>query len=158
MAYWTFIPCINVSCLFIILTNQHLVCLLYLIFPAKKKVFVFWGCFSTIINFLVGTHLVCPCCGVVPGNEIGSAQHTRLLAASADVRLVLKYFSSTKERAPDATVGMQRTSSVPYTYYTVWYMFDGCETYFWPHLILKIRVKSKFSRAMGDMVAKYNSC
>ena len=34
----------------------------------------------------------------VLGSEIGSAQHTRLLAASADARLVCKYFSSTKER------------------------------------------------------------
>ena len=148
MAYWTFIPCINVSCLFIILTNQNHVCLLYLTFHAKKKGFIFLGCFSTIINFLVGTHLVCACCGAMLGNEIGSAQHTSE-AASANVRLVRKYFSSTKERARDATVGTQRTSSVPYTYYTVWYVFDGCGTYFWPHLILKIRVKSMFSRAMG---------
>ena len=90
------------SCLFIIL-----------IFPAKKKVFVFLGCFSTIINFLVDTQLVCACRGAVLGNEIGSAQHTRLPAASADARLVRKYFSTTKERVRDATVGTQRTSSVP---------------------------------------------
>ena len=97
-----------VSCLFIIFN-----------FSCKEKAFVFLGCFSTIINFLVGTHLVFACCGVVLGNEIRSAQHTRLLAASADARLVRKYFSSTKERARDATVGTQLTSSVPYMYYTV---------------------------------------
>ena len=105
--------------MFVYYINKPASCLLYLIFPEKKKGFVFLGCFSTIINFLVGTHLVCACCGVVLGNEIGSAQHTHLLAASGDVRLVRKYFSSTKERARDATVGTQRTSFVPYTYYTV---------------------------------------
>ena len=44
----------------------------------------------------------------------GSAQHTRLLAASADLRLVCKYFSSTKEKARDATVGMYRMIRVRY--------------------------------------------
>ena len=47
--------------------------------------------FSTIINFRIG--------GVVLGSEIRSARHTRLHVASADVRLVHKYFSSTKRRA-----------------------------------------------------------
>ena len=81
---------IPASCLFIIV-----------IFPAKKKSF-FFRCFSAIINFLVGSHLVCACSGAVLGSEIRSAQHTRLLAASADARLVHKYFSSTKGRVRDA--------------------------------------------------------
>ena len=74
----------------------------YITFSAKKKGFVSFGCFSTIINFLVGSHLVCTCRGAVLGNEIRSAQHTCLLAASADARLVRKYFSSTNGRVPDA--------------------------------------------------------
>ena len=79
------------SCLFIIF-----------ILPANKVCFIFeGGFFSTIIHFFVGTHLVCACRGAV----IGSPQHTRLLAASADARLVLKYFSSTKVNARDAAVG-----------------------------------------------------
>ena len=76
-------------------------------FPANKK-----GGGSSVPSFIffVVTHL---------GSEIGSAQHTRLLATSADARLVRKYFSNTKERARDVTVGTQCTSSVPYTYYIV---------------------------------------
>ena len=134
---------IPASCLFIIL-----------IFRAKKKVIVFFGCFSTIINFLVGNHLVCACHGAVLGSEIRSAQHIRLLAANADARLILNTFLVPKvlEWVVQwcCLLSLQRTSSIPYVYYTIWYVFDGCGKYFWPHLILKNRVKFKYlSRAMG---------
>ena len=82
---------IPASCLFIIFN-----------FSCKKKVYVFLGCFSTIIYFLFGTHLVCAWCGAVLGSEIRSTQHTCLFAASADARLVCKYFSSTKGRERNA--------------------------------------------------------
>ena len=49
------------SCLFIIFN-----------FSCKEKS-VFFGCFSIINNFLVGTHLACR--GSVLESEIGSAQH-----------------------------------------------------------------------------------
>ena len=42
---------------------------------------------------------MCACRGAVLGSEISSAEHTRLLAASANARLVRKYFSSTKGKA-----------------------------------------------------------
>ena len=97
--------------------------LLYLIFPVKKIVFFFFRCFSTIINFIVGTHLVCAFHGAVLGSEIRSAQHTRLLAASADARLVRKYFSSTKGRARDAAC-WHCNILVLYRTHTV--MYDTC--------------------------------
>ena len=78
--------------------NSSIMFVYYINFSCKEKSFFFLGCFSTIINFLVGSHLVCACHGAVLGSEIKSAQHTRLFAA----RLVRKYFSSTKGRARDA--------------------------------------------------------
>ena len=55
--------------------------------------------FSTIINFLVGTNLVAVlrCCAGKWDQECMT--HTRLHTASADARLVHKYFSSKKRRA-----------------------------------------------------------
>ena len=103
---------IPASCLFIIL-----------IFPAKKTVFIFFGCFSTIINFLVGSHLVCGCSGAVLGSEIRSAEHTSLLATSADARLVCKYFSSTKGRAHDAACSH---CNVLVLYRTHTILYDTC--------------------------------
>ena len=82
--------------------NSSIMFVYYINFSSKKKNHVFFGCFSTIINFLVGSHLACTCHCAVLGSEIRSAQHTRLLAASANARLVRKYFSSTKGRARDA--------------------------------------------------------
>ena len=76
--------------------------------------------FSTIINFLVGTHLV----------AVHVASATQLQVASADARLVHKYFSSTKWRAAMLPVVTATYSSLPYTYYTVWHVFDGCGLYF----------------------------
>ena len=97
------------SCLFIIYN-----------FSCKKKVIVYLGCFSTIINFLVCTHLVCACSNAVLGSEIESAQLAHLLAASADAGLVHKYFSSTKGRASAAacwhcnTLVLYRTCTILY--------------------------------------------
>ena len=76
----------------------------YINSSCKKKSF-FFGCFSTIINFLVGSHLVCACRGAVLGSEIRSGQHIRLLAASADARLVRKYFSSTPAKVTGGDLG-----------------------------------------------------
>ena len=83
------------------ISNSRIMFVYYINFSCKEKSF-FCVCFSTIINFLVGSHLVCACHGAVLGSEIRSAQHTCLLAASADARLVRKYFSSTKGRARNA--------------------------------------------------------
>ena len=49
--------------------------------------------------------------------------NTLLLAVSADVRLVRKYFSSTKERVRDATVGTQCTIAL---YRTRTILYDTC--------------------------------
>ena len=81
---------IPASCLFIIL-----------IFPIKKKVFVFLGAsvpsLISLLAVILCVHAVVLCLGVRPG-----VHNTRLLAASADARLVHKYFSSTKGRARNA--------------------------------------------------------
>ena len=106
---------IPASCLFIIL-----------IFPANN---FFFGCFSAIINFLVGSHLVCACHGAVLGSEIRSTQHTCLLAASVYARLVCKYFSSIKGRERD-TACSHCNVLVLYHTRTILYVFDGCRTYF----------------------------
>ena len=90
----------------------------YIQFFLQRNFFFFGGASVPSLIFLLAlilcVHAVVLCWGMRSG-----VPNTRLLAASADVRLVRKYFSSTKERAPDATVGTQRTSSVMYTYYTV---------------------------------------
>ena len=95
----------------------------------RKKVLFFWGASVPSLIFLLAL-ILCVNAVVLCWGMISGVHNTRLLAASADVRLVRKYFSSMKERALDATVVTQRTSSVPYTYYTVRYVFDGCGTYF----------------------------
>ena len=82
--------------------NSSIMFIYYINFSCKERSFCFFGCFSTIINFLVGSHLVCACHSAVLGSEI-RAQHTHLLAASADARLVRKHFSSTKGRVRNAT-------------------------------------------------------
>ena len=107
-----FLFVITASCLFIIL-----------IFPAKKKCFFFFGCYSTIINFLVGSHLVCACHGAVLRSEIRSAQHTHLPAASANARLERKYFSSTKGRAHNAACSH---CNVLILYCTCTILYDTC--------------------------------
>ena len=142
--FFTFV--IPASCLFIILS-----------FPAKKKVIVFFGCFSTIINFLVGSHLACACHGAVLGSEIRSAQHTCLPAASANARLVLKYFSSTKGRVPDAACSH---CNVLVLYRTCIILYDtslmdvGCifdRIWFWK-FVLNLSLVMQWE----DMVANYN--
>ena len=139
------IPQIVASCtprLRLIFTFENPASCLFIIFnfSCKKKSFFFLGASVLSLIFLLGA---CHWSG---------REHTHLLAASADARLVHKYFSSTRDAA------LERTSSVSYTYYTVWYVFDGCGTYIWPHLILKIMLNWSLVMLWEDMVANYNLC
>ena len=82
--------------------NSSIMFVYYINFSCKEKsFFFFFRCFSTIIISLLAVilcvHAVVLCLGVRSG-----VHNTRLLAASADARLVRKYFSSTKGRACDA--------------------------------------------------------
>ena len=63
------------------------------------------------------------CHGAVLGSEIRSVQHTRLLAASADARLVRKYFFSTNGRARDAACSH---FNVLFLYHTHTILYDTC--------------------------------
>ena len=103
--------------------NSSIMFVYYSNFPCKEKSYCFFRCFSTIINFLVVSHLVCACRGAVLGSEIRSAQHTHLLAASANARLLRQYFSSTKGRARDAACSH---CNVLVLYRTCTILYDMC--------------------------------
>ena len=93
-------------------------------------------------------------------SEIRSAQHTRMPAASADARLVRKYFSSTKERVHDAACSHCNVLLVRHHTRTKLYdtclMDAGC-------ILDRIRFcKIMLNRSLvmqwEYMVANYNSC